>query len=419
MRDAAQAAEEAVQEYMDWLKTDCMPNASTEFAIGQDLFNMLLKKQHQLPYDSEELFNVGRRVYKETIRSLQAISRKLHPTYSWDKVVEILKRDHPTNSELVQYYADEMKRAKRFVIEHRLVDIPEGERIDVVPTPEFARPTIPYAAYIPPAPYEEEQRGIFWVTPVDRDKSPAEMEEQLRGHSVHGIVVTALHEAYPGHHLQMTVANQMSHRPLRTLLGTSVFAEGWALYCEQMMAEQNFYDDYQVKLLQLKDQLWRACRVMLDVGLHCKGWTFNQGVKFLVEKARLERPNAEAEVRRYCQTPSQPMSYVVGKLQVQSILRDYRKKRGNAFNLRQFHNELLKHGSLPLKQIRILMDLPAKKGSAAPAKAKSKLSKSATRSKPKARTAAKPKTPAKAKPKTAAKARPKKAPKAKSKSSKK
>lgn len=361
MRDAAQAAEEAVEDYMGWLKTECMPKAQVDFALGPDLFDLVLRKQHQLSYEYEELFKLGRRVYKETIGSLQAISRKLHPTFTWDKVVEILKRDHPTNSELVQYYADEMKRAKRFVIEHRLVDIPEGERIDVVPTPEFARPTIPYAAYMPPAPYEKEQRGIFWVTPVDRDKSPAEMEEQLRGHSVHGIVVTALHEAYPGHHLQLTVANQMADRPLRTLLWTSVFAEGWALYCEQMMAEQNFYDDYQVKLLQLKDQLWRACRVMLDVGLHCKGWTFNQGVKFLVEKARLERPNAEAEVRRYCQTPTQPMSYIVGKLQVQSILRDYRRKRGNAFNLRQFHNELLRHGSLPLKQIRVLMDLPETK----------------------------------------------------------
>ena len=252
-----------------------------------------------------------------------------------------------------------MKRAKRFVIEHRLVDIPEGERIDVVATPEFARPTIPYAAYISPAPYEEQQRGIFWVTPVGKDKTPEQMEEQLRGHSTYGIVVTALHEAYPGHHLQISIANLLRDRPLRSMLSTSIFVEGWALYCEQMMAEQKFYDDDKVMLLQLKDQLWQSCKVLLDVGLHTKGWSYMQGLKFLVNKAKLERPNAEAEVRRYCQTPTQPMSNTIGKLQVQQILADYKASRGVAFSLRQFHNELIRHGSLPFKQVRQLMGLPA------------------------------------------------------------
>lgn len=361
MRDAAQAAEEAVKQYLKWIKEECLPKATDDFALGKDLFDLMLKKHHQLDFDSEDLFKLGKQAYRETIKELEICAARINRNYTWEEVIDALKRDHPTNSELVQYYADEMKRAKRFVIEHRLVDIPEGERIDVVTTPEFARPTIPYAAYIPPAPYEDVQRGIFWVTPVGKDKSPAQMEEQLRGHSTHGIVVTALHEAYPGHHLQISVGNLLRDRPLRSLLSTSVFAEGWALYCEQMMAEQKFYDDDKVKLLQLKDQLWRACRVLLDVGLHTKGWTFMQGLKFLVDKAKLERPNAEAEVRRYCQTPTQPMSYTVGKMQVLEILADYKAMRGVAFNLRQFHNELIRHGSLPLKQVRLLMDLPALK----------------------------------------------------------
>lgn len=361
MRDAAQAAEEAVKQYLKWIKEECLPKATDDFALGKDLFDLMLKKHHQLDFDSEDLFKLGKQAYRETIKELETCAARINPNYTWEEVIDALKRDHPTNSELVQYYADEMKRAKRFVIEHRLVDIPEGERIDVVTTPEFARPTIPYAAYIPPAPYEDVQRGIFWVTPVGKDKSPAQMEEQLRGHSTHGIVVTALHEAYPGHHLQISVGNLLRDRPLRSLLSTSVFAEGWALYCEQMMAEQKFYDDDKVKLLQLKDQLWRACRVLLDVGLHTKGWTYMQGVKFLVDKAKLERVNAEAEVRRYCQTPTQPMSYTVGKMQVLEILEDYKAMRGVAFNLRQFHNELIRHGSLPLKQVRQLMLLSAVK----------------------------------------------------------
>ena len=127
------------------------------------------------------------------------------------------------------------------------------------------------------------------------------------------------------------------------------------------MWEQGFYDDLRARLLQLKDQLWRACRVILDVSLHAGNFTFDKAVKFLVEKAMLEVPNAEAEVRRYCQTPTQPMSYVVGKQQVVEILNDYRAMRGNAFNIRQFHNELIKHGSLPTKYVRQLMNLPKPK----------------------------------------------------------
>jgi len=360
MREAAQVAEEAVRGYLDWIKRELIPQASPDFAVGRDLFDLLLRKHHQLDLDADELLKLGRKVYNQTIRELKDVAARVNPQYTWEQLVDLLKRAHPTNSELVQYYADEMKRAKRYVIEHRLVDIPEGERIDVVPTPEFARPTIPYAAYVGPAPYEREQRGIFWVTPVDKDKSPPEMEEQLRGHCTHGIVVTALHEAYPGHHLQIAVGNLLRDRPLRMLLGTSVFTEGWALYCEQMMWEQGFYDDLRARLLQLKDQLWRACRVILDASLHTQGMSFEEGVKYLVDKAKLEQPNAEAEVRRYCQSPTQPMSYAVGKQQVLEILGDYRAMRGNAFNLRQFHNELIRHGALPFRQIRRLLGLPEK-----------------------------------------------------------
>jgi uncharacterized protein (DUF885 family) len=384
MRVATQVAEDAVNDYMQWIQEEMLPISSMDFCIGEDLFNMILKREHQLDMSSKELLDLGRREYRRTIKELEDTANRVNPEMTWEELIDRLKLQHPTNSELVQYYADEMKRAKRFVIENRLVDIPEGEKIDVVPTPEFARPVTPYADYIPPAPYDGEQRGIFWVTPVDKDKTLEEMEEQLRGHATHGIVVTALHEAYPGHHLQMTLANQLRQRPLRTLMSTSVFVEGWALYCEEMMWQQGFYDDLRSRLLQLKDQLWRACRVILDVHLHRGEWDFEKGIRFLVHKARLERPNAEAEVRRYCQSPTQPMSYIVGKLQVLEILNEYKEMRGNAFNIRQFHNELIRHGSLPLKQIRLLMNLSAAEtpdglGTGKRAKPTSKLAKSAKR----------------------------------------
>ena len=115
--------------------------------------------------------------------------------------------------------------------------------------------------------------------------------------------------------------------------------------------------DLRSRLLQLKDQLWRACRVIVDVGLHTGKMSFNDAVNFMVKEAKLERVNAVTEVRRYCQTPTQPMSYMLGKLQILALLDDYKKKHGAKFNLRKFHDELLSHGTIPVKYVRMLMGL--------------------------------------------------------------
>ena len=125
----------------------------------------------------------------------------------------------------------------------------------------------------------------------------------LRGHARFGIPVTALHEACPGHHLQHLRANQVKGHPLRHIFTSSTFSEGWALYCEDLMYRHGFYIDDRVRLLQLKDLLWRACRVIIDVGLQTGQMGFTEAETFLVRKARLERPNARAEVRRYCANP--------------------------------------------------------------------------------------------------------------------
>jgi uncharacterized protein (DUF885 family) len=149
---------------------------------------------------------------------------------------------------------------------------------------------------------------------------------------------------------------------LRALFTAPTMAEGWALYCEEMMHEQGFFADERVRLLQLRDQLWRACRVIVDVGLHTGKMSFNDAVSFLVRKAKLERGIAAAEVRRYCENPTQPMSYVVGKLLIHELREDYRADRGEAFSLRQFHDDLLSHGTIPIALVREEMGVPRRNG---------------------------------------------------------
>jgi uncharacterized protein (DUF885 family) len=128
---------------------------------------------------------------------------------------------------------------------------------------------------------------------------------------------------------------------------TSLFSEGWALYCEEMMFEQGFYD-LKSRLFQLKDELWRACRVVIDVELHCGRMNFQEAVRMLIDVAGLEEVNAISEVKRYTQSPTQPMSYIMGKLAIMKILDEYKNKSEDNFNLKSFHDQLLSYGTIPV-----------------------------------------------------------------------
>src|SRR5262249_10892823 len=213
-------------------------------------------------------------------------------------------------------------------------------------TPVFERHVTPYAAYLPPAPFDGEQTGYFYVTPVDAGRSKEEQEEQLQAHNIVSLPIATVHEAYPGHHVQMCLANRVGSR-LRRMADSSVFSEGWALYCEELMWEQGFYTDPVTQLVQLKDLLCRAARVVIDVELQRGRMTFDQAVDYLVDNSLLERASAEAEVKRYAMTPTQPMSYLVGKLQILDLRDQTQQRMGDRFSLRDFHGALLSSGSLP------------------------------------------------------------------------
>jgi uncharacterized protein (DUF885 family) len=356
LENAGCEASNALDTYGKFLNDVLLPKSKGDFAIGADHFDFKLKVDHMLSYTAEEILAYGWEMKRSTENALEDIAQKIDKKQTWVEVVDAIKGAHPKADELLATYQREMMRAQRFVQDRDLVSIPEGEELEVIPTPAFLIPILPYAAYMSPAPFEEMQKGYFFVTPVD-DNAPAEKQEEiLRGHSAYGIPVTALHEGYPGHHLQLVHANKLKNK-LRRLLGTTVFVEGWALYCEEMMREAGFFSDPRARLLQLKDQLWRACRVIIDVGLHTGQMGYEQAVELLVNDAKLQKVHAEKEVTRYTFTPTQPMSYLIGKKQILQLKNDYQKKMGDQFQLRDFHNRLLSFGSIPICLIRKTLGL--------------------------------------------------------------
>lgn len=351
LTEAADDALSAMGEYVEFLEGDLIHRSRGRFAIVRESFDFLLSRRHYLPFDAQELREIGEEMIDSTQKELSEVAAQIGSGEGWPEIVDNLKDEHPRPGDLLAAYRRSMEEAKQFVLERDLVTLPPDEQLEVVETPLFERSTIPYAAYVPAAPFEERQDGFFWVTPVNPSAASEMQRDQLRGHCRWGIPITALHEGYPGHHLQLCRANRVDSMVRRRHYST-VFIEGWALYCEEMMEEQGFLSDPRRKLLRLKDQLWRACRVVIDVGLHCFGMSFDDAVEVLVNVAKLERENAVTEVRRYTQTPTQPMSYLIGKLEMQRLRDNVQAVEGTNFVLKDFHDRLLSYGSLPVEIIK-------------------------------------------------------------------
>jgi len=352
---AASAAGEALEETRRWL-TAASEASDAPFHIGREAYEWMLRRVHLLDLDSEELLEIGMRSLEDTRGAMEKIASDMGGERDWRDLVDDLRGRHPEACELRDFYADEMRRARDFVRRRGLVTMPAKEGLSVVDTPVFLRSLLPYAAYGPPGPFERRQQGFFYVTPVDADAPADEQDRQLRGHAKGSIRIIALHEGYPGHHVQLVRANSISNNT-RKLARSNLFIEGWALYCEEMMRDEGFFGGPAMLLTQLAAVLWRAARVVVDVRLQRGEMTLNEAAGFMVEEAHLTRDKATAEVRRYAMNPTQPSSYLLGKRAILDIRRLYEDRVGDSFDLREFHDALLDLGSIPPALVKVAFGL--------------------------------------------------------------
>lgn len=348
---ALQQAAADIESFAAWLRSDRLDAAGGDFAVGRPLFEFLLHRQHGLDLGVEDLHRFGLDRVEQARSRLEQEARAIDPGRNWQDLLALWKSEHPQEEDFVGCYRTEVERAREFVVRRRLVTMPAWERLQVTATPSFQRDLCPFAAYLAPGPFESNQLGILWVTPPTEGGSEEERRRHLEGHLFAGIPNTTVHEAYPGHHLQLSVASRVASRVRRGLIAP-VMVEGWGFYCEQMMAEEGYYTDPRSRVLQLKDELWRSCRVVIDVGIQTRGMSLDQAIGMLHEEVRLAVPSAQGEVRRYTRMPAQPMSYAVGKHEILMLRDEYRRRRGPDFNLQEFHDRFLSFGSIPVSMIR-------------------------------------------------------------------
>lgn len=346
---ACVAARAVLEEFAAQLAGPLREGAPADgYAIGEAAFNFRLHHQHAVRATASELLRYGARLVEDVEAELVALADTMTPGATWLEVLDRLRDDHPTAAGLVGAYADEMERARAFVAERGLAPLPDGP-LDVVATPGYLRPLIPLAAYVPPGAFSADRTGRFFVS-LPAAEGPGG-GGGLRDHCRHEIPATALHEGYPGHHLHFLTA-QGSPRLTRRLLFTPVTVEGWGLYCEDMMGEEGFYRSPAERLCQRAALLWRALRVVLDVGIHTGRVSYQDAVRLVEQRLHYSRAHAEAEVRRTCSTPAYQLAYAVGRRELKSLRDDYRHAAGADYSVRRFHEAVLAYGGLPVSLMR-------------------------------------------------------------------
>lgn len=323
--------------------------ARGDWAVGEEIYSALLKEKELLPYDARALRERGREQYDLLAAEARAVAHEISGDDDWVGLLDRLNKVHAADPEgMRREYEEWTERARTFLRDRGLVTLPKGERCLVEPSPHFQRPVLAVASYNRPPAFSDSLVGHFFV-PFPPDGTPeAEVQQRLEGNSSAGIPTTAVHEAYPGHHWHLVMAHANPSR-VRQVYSTSYFSEGWALYAERMMREQGFFEDPKHVLYQFEATIFRAARVVVDTSLHMGEMTFDEAVRFMIEKGNLTEPNAKAEVGRYCSWPTQASSYLTGMLEILDIRTRWlaRKGRNDIPALREFHDAITSSGALP------------------------------------------------------------------------
>src|SRR6478752_6984587 len=323
------------------------PGPENGFCVGRERFEALIRERLGWDLGVREAQALGQTLVTRIEAEMAVEARKLgrgSPRAVLERAASQWKPERPS---LFAEYEFETRRVREAFRKADVVTLPKGERLLVKLVPEFLRHQFPTAAYTQPGCYDPDQTGIFWVNDLSLlHEKAAEKAAEIRQH--YGVALTCAHEAYIGHHLQFCTANRHPSK-LRRLFAHSVFYEGLTLWCEQMAIDTGVVSDPFARLNQLNDVLWRAHRIIIDCGLHTGDLSYEASVKHLMKHMGFTRGRAEGDVNWYTMSPTVPMSYLLGKLEVTRLKQ--RKVDEQGWPLKRFNDWALSHGTLPWRWI--------------------------------------------------------------------
>jgi len=359
----------ALEDYKKWLHDGLLPRSDGDFRIGPDKFRKKLRFALASDLSMEEIMRRAQADLKQAQTAIYETALPLYKKYfpNADKaalddrkkvttaVLDKLAEKHPDDNTIVGYAQKIVGEATDFVKKHDLVTVPE-KPLDVIVMPEFKRGTgIAYCDS--PGPLERSGKTFFAVEPTPKDWSKERKASFFREYNNCMVRDLTVHEAMPGHYLQLAHANQFQAPTLvRAIFRSGTFIEGWAVYCEQMMAEQG-YGGPEVKMEQLKMRLRVICNAILDQSIHAGNMSEKEAMDLMENEGFQQEGEAVAKWKRARLTSAQLSTYFVG-VSEQLDLRDRAKaKAGGSFDLKKYHDSALAFGSPPAKYVRELLGL--------------------------------------------------------------
>ena len=371
---AITTATQAVESHQKWLEETLLPNAAGDFRAGAERYDQKLafslhtplsrtelKRRSEAEFDRirGEMYEVARTIY---LGEYPLAELPLEPNQALQQVViraalEVAYRDLPKKGEIVATAKAQLQQATDFVRQHQLVTVPD-DPVEVIIMPEFAR-GVSIAYCDAPGPLDTGQKTFYAISPIPEAWTEKQVLSFLREYNVYSMQDLTVHEAMPGHYLQLALSGRYPST-LRAVLQSGTFIEGWAVYAEQLMVEAGYNGgDARQKLIALKWLLRSVTNALMDQAIHVEGMTRDQAMKLMVEGGFQEEREAALKWTRAQLGFAQLSTYLVGYLEHHDLRRETEAAWADSFEQKAYHDRLLSFGSPPVQFVRaLLLDLP-------------------------------------------------------------
>ena len=344
----------ALQDYEKFLKENLLPLSKGDFRIGAENYRKKLLYDEMVDIPIDRLLQIGYDDLRRNQESFKRVAAQIDAKKTIEQIRSELQADHPAPDQLLQTFTDDLTGIRQFIIDKHIVTIPSPVPPIVEETPPFAR-ALTFASMDTPGPYEKVAKEAFFnVTLPEPDWPKARTESFMGQFNRSTMISVAVHEVYPGHYVQFLWVPAAPSK-IRKLLGCGSNAEGWAHYTEQMMLDEGYGNgDPKLRLGQIQDALLRDARYIVGISMHTGKMSFDEAVQFFQKEGYQPQSVAEVETKRGTSDPTY-LVYTLGKLEITKLRDDYRKKKGSAFSLQEFHDEFLRQGFPPVKIVRETM----------------------------------------------------------------
>jgi len=355
-----------LREYQQWLEKELLPRATGDWRLGRRKFAKKLEYTLNAGMSAEEVLRAAESEFVRVHNDMYVIARQLWHRYfpglplpvadavgrrlTVAKVIAAVSKEHGKPEEIVADARATVDRIKAFIREKDLLRLPEPDRCQVIVMPEFQRGNS--LAYMNGAPaLDPDAPSMYAISPPAKDWTAQRTQSLLEEYNRHMLQVLTIHEAYPGHYVQLEYSSRTPSF-LRRVLQSGVMVEGWAVYTEQMMLDQGYGDgDLPLRLNQLKFYLRAVCNAILDHKLHAANMSDEEAIRLMVDGAFQSEEEARAKLIRAKQTSTQLSTYFVGRMAHVRLREQMQHELGDQFNLGRYHEAVLSQGSVPVKYL--------------------------------------------------------------------